>query len=48
MPKIIVLDNIAQEGLYFLEQSKNIEYVVRTGLKGKELKTALQLSLIHI
>ena len=42
MPKIIVLDNIAQEGLYFLEQSKNIEYVVRTGLKGKELKTALQ------
>lgn len=42
MPKIIVLDNIAQEGLSLLEQSDNIEYVVQTGLKGEELKTALQ------
>ena len=42
MPKIIVLDNIAQEGLSLLEQSDNIEYLVQTGLKGEELKTALQ------
>lgn len=42
MPKIIVLDNIAQEGLSLLEQSDNIEYVVQTGLKGEELKTALR------
>ncbi len=42
MPKIIVLDNIAQEGLDLLEQSAGIEYVVQTGLKGEELKAALQ------
>ncbi len=42
MPKIIVLDNIAQEGLSLLEQSDNIEYVVQTGLKDQELKTALR------
>ena len=42
MPKIIVLDNIAQEGLSLLEQADNIEYVVQTGLKGEELKTALR------
>ncbi len=42
MPKIIVLDNIAQEGLSLLEQSDNIEYVVQTGLKDEELKTALR------
>lgn len=42
MPKIIVLDNIAQEGISLLEQSDNIEYVVQTGLKGEELKTALR------
>ena len=42
MPKIIVLDNIAQEGLDLLDSSDNIEYVVQTGLEGAELKTALQ------
>ena len=40
MPKIIVLDNIAQEGLTF-EQADNIEYVVQTGLQGDDLKAAL-------
>ncbi|MBA60934.1 MAG: phosphoglycerate dehydrogenase [Planctomycetaceae bacterium] len=42
MPKIIILDNIAQEGLDLLEHSDNIEFVVKTGLKGEDLKTALQ------
>ena len=41
MPKIIVLDNIAQEGLDLLEQADNIEYVVQTGLQGDALKAAL-------
>ena len=41
MPKIIVLDNIAQEGLNLLEQADNIEYVVQTGLQGDVLKAAL-------
>ena len=41
MPKIIVLDNIAQEGLDLLEQADNIEYVVQTGLQGDDLKAAL-------
>ena len=42
MPRIIVLDNIAQEGLDLLDSSDNIEYVVQTGLEGAELKAALQ------
>ena len=41
MPKVIVLDNIAQEGLDLLEQADNIEFVVQTGLEGDELKAAL-------
>jgi len=42
MPRIIVLDNIAPEGLDLLDSSDNIEYVVQTGLEGAELKAALQ------
>ena len=42
MPRIIVLDNIAQEGLDLLDSSDNIEYVIQTGLEGAELKAALQ------
>jgi len=42
MPKIIVLDNLSQDGLDLLESAGNIEYEVRTGLKGDELREALQ------
>ncbi|MBA2116468.1 phosphoglycerate dehydrogenase [Bremerella alba] len=41
MPKVIVLDTLAQEGLDLLDQSPGIEYEVRTGLKGEELRSAL-------
>lgn len=41
MPKVIVLDNLAQEGLDLLEQATGIEYNVNTGLKGEELKQTL-------
>jgi D-3-phosphoglycerate dehydrogenase len=42
MPRIIILDPIAQEGLDMLARSPGIEYEVRTGLKGEALKKALQ------
>ena len=38
MPKIIILDPIAQEGLELLAAAPGIEYEVRTGLKGDALK----------
>ena len=41
MPSVIVLDNLAQEGLDMLEAAPGITYEVRTGLKGEELKAAL-------
>jgi D-3-phosphoglycerate dehydrogenase len=41
MARIIVLDSIAQEGLDMLEAAPGIEYEVRTGLKGEDLKNAL-------
>lgn len=41
MPKVIVLDNIAQEGLDLLDAAPHIEYEVRTGLAGEELRAAL-------
>jgi D-3-phosphoglycerate dehydrogenase len=41
MPKIIVLDKLADEGLRLLDAAEGIEYEVRTGLKGDELKRAL-------
>lgn len=41
MPKVIVLDTLAQEGLDLLDQAPGIEYEVRTGLKGEELRSAL-------
>jgi len=41
MPKIIVLDNLSQDGLDLLESAANIEYQVRTGLKGDQLHQAL-------
>ncbi len=41
MPKVIVLDKLAQEGLDLLAAAQGIEYEVRTGLKGQDLRTAL-------
>jgi len=41
MPRIIVLDNLSQDGLDLLESTGEIEYEVRTGLKGAELRAAL-------
>lgn len=41
MPSIIVLDNLAQEGLDLLAAADGIDYEVRTGLKGDELRQAL-------
>jgi len=41
MHKVIVLDDLAQEGLDLLEAAEGIEYEVRTGLKGDDLRKAL-------
>lgn len=41
MVRVIVLDNIAQEGLDLLDAAESIEYDIRTGLKGDELREAL-------
>ena len=41
MPRVIVLDNIAQEGLDLLESTDGFEYEVRTKLSGDDLKEAL-------
>ena len=41
MPSVIVLDNIAQEGLDLLEAAPDITYEIKTGLKGDDLREAL-------
>ncbi len=41
MAKVIVLDNIAQEGLDLLESAPGIDYEVQTGLKDEALRAAL-------
>ncbi len=41
MPKVIVLDTLAPEGLDLLARAKDITYEVRTGLKGDALRAAL-------
>jgi len=41
MPRVIVLDTLAQEGLDLLAAARGIEYEVRTGLKGDALRSAL-------
>jgi len=41
MPRVIVLDTLAQEGLDMLAAAPGIEYEVRTGLKGDVLRSAL-------
>ena len=40
--RIIVLDNIADEGLEMLKSAENVEFEVQTGLAGEELRQALQ------
>ena len=39
--RILVLDNIAQEGLDLLEEADGIEYEIQTGLSGEALQVAL-------
>ena len=41
MYRVIVLDDVAQEGLDLLDAAEGIEYEIRTGLKGEELRKAL-------
>lgn len=41
MRRVIVLDPLAKEGLGLLDSAPGIEYEVRTGLSGDELRTAL-------
>lgn len=41
MPRVVVLDNLSQDGLDLLESSGMIDYEVRTGLKGEELRQTL-------
>lgn len=41
MSRVIILDKVAREGLDLLEQSKGIEYEVRVGLQGEDLRLAL-------
>ncbi|MBI3838287.1 MAG: phosphoglycerate dehydrogenase [Planctomycetia bacterium] len=41
MPKVIVLDTLAQEGLDLLSAASGIQHEVRTGLKGEALRKAL-------
>jgi D-3-phosphoglycerate dehydrogenase len=41
MPRVIVLDNLSEEGLDVLAASPNVDYEVRTGLKGESLQQAL-------
>lgn len=41
MPRIVVLDNLSQDGLDLLQSAGNIEYEVNTGLAGDELRDVL-------
>ena len=41
MSTIIVLDDFSEDGLNLLQSAGNIEVVVRTGLKGDDLRKAL-------
>jgi len=41
MPRVIVLDTLAHEGLDLLAAAPGIEYEVRTGLSGDDLRSAL-------
>ncbi|HEX7379373.1 MAG TPA: phosphoglycerate dehydrogenase, partial [Pirellulales bacterium] len=41
MPRVLVLDTLAREGLDLFAAAPNIEFEVRTGLSGEELRSAL-------
>ncbi len=41
MSRVVVLDDLAQEGLDLLAAAPGIEYEVRTGLKGEALRQTL-------
>ena len=41
--RVVVLDDLAPEGLAQLDAAPGIEYEVRTGLRGEELREALVL-----
>jgi D-3-phosphoglycerate dehydrogenase len=41
MARIVVLDNLSQDGLDLLQSAGNIQYEVRTGLKGEALRNTL-------
>ncbi len=41
MPKIIVLDDLSQDGIQLLKSAKNLTVEIRTGLKGEDLRGAL-------
>ena len=41
MPRVVVLDKLAQEGLDLLDKAEGIEFTVNTGLKGEELRNTL-------
>ncbi|TVP98217.1 MAG: phosphoglycerate dehydrogenase [Planctomycetaceae bacterium] len=41
MHRILVLDPIAQEGLDLLDEAQDVQYEIRTGLKGEELRKSL-------
>ena len=41
MPKIVVLDELSQDGLDLLAAAGNLDVEVRIGLKGEELRKAL-------
>ena len=41
MSRVIVLDNLSPDGLALLEAAADVEYDVRTGLKGEDLRQAL-------
>ncbi|MHC4399460.1 MAG: phosphoglycerate dehydrogenase [Planctomycetota bacterium] len=42
MPRIVVLDNLSQDGLDLLESAGNIDYEVHIGLKGEALRSTLE------
>jgi len=41
MHRILVLDTIAQEGLDILDNAEGVQYEIRTGLKGEDLRKSL-------
>lgn len=41
MPRVIVLDPLSQEGLDLLDAAPGVQYEIRTGLKGDDLRNAL-------